>query len=662
MTNPLARQLDALSNWRRSLDRRVRGVGDFLAENDLVDAAGSTQLESLQRKLAAEKVVLACVAEVSRGKSELLNAIFFADAGRRVLPASPGRTTMCPVELQYQAGQPSELALLPIDTRLGGQTLAELRGQPEAWQRLSLDARNPQGLAEALNLVTQTQRVDSAQAAALGFWSDTHPHDNPPQAEDGTVEVPAWRHALINYPHPLLQRGLVVVDTPGLNAIGAEPELTLGLLPSAHAIVFLLAADTGVSRSDLDIWKEHLSSDALERFVVLNKIDILADPLSTPAAVARQLESHLVKVAQTLHMPPRRIFALSARDALAARVSHDLDALQRSGLPALETALARELLPRQRELLARASHAVLQSLRVAATRRLAERRRHNAEQMLELRGLRGKSGAKVRAMLQRLDAEMADFERCSARITALRAVHLRQLHKATAALSSEMLRHEVAAMQSAIGAPPLHLGARKAFRTLCERLRAALATARAQADEIQQMLGASHQALNAEFGFAFTLPAPPQLERFAEELALIERSYGRYLGPAQAWRLGSASFMDQFQRMLVSKLRVVFENVAEEIELSSKGASAQIEQQLRERRRSFARRHEALQRVQAAAGELEQRIAEVELQDKKLAGLQWRLDTMVEQSRAMADAEVDADAPVQPQDGGEAATLRSSAH
>jgi len=295
-------------------------AGDFLAENDLVDAAGSTQLESLQRKLAAEKVVLACVAEVSRGKSELLNAIFFADAGRRVLPASPGRTTMCPVELQYQAGQPSELALLPIDTRLGGQTLAELRGQPEAWQRLSLDARNPQGLAEALNLVTQTQRVGTAQAAALGFWSDTHPHDNPPQAEDGTVEVPAWRHALINYPHPLLQRGLVVVDTPGLNAIGAEPELTLGLLPSAHAIVFLLAADTGVSRSDLEIWDEHLSSDALERFVVLNKIDILADPLSTPAALARQLESHLVKVAQTLRMPPRRIFALSARDALAAIV------------------------------------------------------------------------------------------------------------------------------------------------------------------------------------------------------------------------------------------------------------------------------------------------------------------------------------------------------
>ena len=642
MNYTLAHQLDALSIWRRTLDRRVRSVGDFLAENDLIDAAGTAGLASLQRKLAAEKVVLACVAEVSRGKSELLNAIFFADTGRRVLPATPGRTTMCPVELQYQAGQPSELALLPIETRLEPQSLAELRGQSDAWQRLGLDARNPEGLAEALNLVTQTRRVSTAEAAALGFWSDTHPQDNPPQADDGTVEVPAWRHALINYPHPLLQRGLVVVDTPGLNAIGAEPELTLGLLPSAHAIVFLLAADTGVSRSDLDIWTEHLSSDGLERFVVLNKIDILADPLSTPAAVQRQLDTHLSKVAQTLHMPPRRIFALSARDALAARVGHDDAALQRSGLPALESALARELLPRQLELLSRASSSVMHTLRIAATRRLGERRRHNAEQMLELRGLRGKSGAKVRAMLQRLDAEMADFERCSARIAALRAVHQRQLHKAMAALSSDVLRDEVATMRSAMGALPLHLGARKAFRAMCERLRDALTQARAQADEIQQMLGASHQALNAEFGFAFTLPASPQLERFVEELDLIERSYGRYLAPTQAWRLASASFMDQFQRMLVSKLRVVFENMAGEIEVCSKAASAQVDLQLRERRRAFAHRHEALQRIQAAAGELEQRIAEVELQDKRLAGQQWRLDTMVEQANAFADTAVDA--------------------
>jgi hypothetical protein len=638
MTHTLVHQLDALAAWRRTLDRRVRALAHFMAENQLLDAAAGPMLDALQRKLAADKLVLACVAEVSRGKSELLNAIFFADTGRRVLPATPGRTTMCPVELQYYEGQPPELALLPIDTRLGSTSLSDLRTQPEAWQRLSLDPRNPDGLAEALQLVTQTRRVSTVQAEALGFWSDSHPEDNPPRLDDGSVEVPAWRHAMINYPHPLLQRGLVVVDTPGLNAVGTEPELTLGLLPSAHAIVFLLAADTGVSRSDLAIWTEHLGEAALERFIVLNKTDILADPLSPPAAVVAQIEAQRRSIAQTLDVPLERIYPLSARDALAARIAGDAQALQRSGLPALEDAWAQQLLPRQRELLARATAATLATLRHAATRRLGDRRRNNAEQMLELRGLRGKSNVKVKALLQRLDAEMGDFERCSARLSALRVVHQRQLQKALGALSSDVLRDEVAVMRSAMAGTPLHLGARKAFVALCARLRAQLAAARSQTDEIQLMLGGSYQQLNAEFGFAFTLASAPQLERFVEELDLIERSYGRYLGPVQAWRLASPSFMEPFQRMLLSKLRVVFENAAGEVELWSKAASAQIEQQLRERRRAFTHRHEALQRIQSASGELEQRIAEVEQQDKRLAGLQWRLDALVEQVLAGTQA------------------------
>ena len=156
-----------------------------------------------------------------------------------------------------------------------------------------------------------------------------HPQDNPPQAPDGTVEVPAWRHALINYPHPLLKRGLVVIDTPGLNAIGAEPELTLGLLPSAHATVFILGADTGVTKSDLEIWREHLDGRALERFVVLNKIDTLADPLSSRRGgrSSRSCSSATWWRRRWRWTAPR-VFPLSARDALAARVAGDDAALQ----------------------------------------------------------------------------------------------------------------------------------------------------------------------------------------------------------------------------------------------------------------------------------------------------------------------------------------------
>ena len=78
-------------------------LAEFLADHDLVDDADAGVLTALRERLASDKLVLAFVAEFSRGKSELINAIFFADTGRRVLPATPGRTTMCPVELFYDA-------------------------------------------------------------------------------------------------------------------------------------------------------------------------------------------------------------------------------------------------------------------------------------------------------------------------------------------------------------------------------------------------------------------------------------------------------------------------------------------------------------------------------------------------------------------------------
>jgi Dynamin family len=636
MQSSIVTHLDTLAAWRERVAGAVLDFARLADDHALADHADLAAISALRTRLLSDKLVLAFVAEFSRGKSELINAIFFADAGRRMLPATPGRTTMCPVELFSDSAAAPRLSLLPIETRLQGVALSELRGRDEAWLHRPLPQGDPDALADALTAVTQTRRVSVDLARQLGLWSDTESADNPPSGSDGTVEVPAWRHALINHPHPLLQRGLVVIDTPGLNAIGAEPELTLGLLPSAHATVFVLAADSGVTRSDLAIWRDCLAGRALERFVVLNKIDALADPLLKPAEVEAQIEHQCEQTAATLDVPPWRVFPLSARNALTARVAGDARALEASRLPALEAALGEELLPRQRELLRQAAGTAIEQLRCAASRRLAERRRHNAEQMLELRGLRGKSSAKVRLMLQRLAAESADFERCTGRLAALSSVHARLLRALLAALSSDALRAEVATMQASIRGGPFQIGARKAFDALCGRLRHTLTGAAAQADEMRQMLDGSFQQLNTEFGFAFALDPAPKLPVYADDLDRIAQSYGRYLSLTQAWRMATPGFAEQFRRMLVAKLRVVFESAAGDVELWSKAASGQIDTQLRERRRGYKRREEALLRIQSAAGDLEQRISEVETTDQRLAALQAELDRAAAQANASA--------------------------
>jgi hypothetical protein len=618
MTPTFASNFDALSGWRSTLGRRLAELSHYLAEHELADDPTHEALAALAQRLAGEKLVVAFVAEFSRGKSELINAIFFADAGKRVLPATPGRTTMCPVELAYDPEEPPTLSLLPIETRLEGLSLGELRTQPKAWEHVVLNVKKPEELSQALTQVMRTRWVAQDEARTLGFWDDARPDENPPVDEQGRVEVPQWRHALINYPHPLLKRGLVVLDTPGLNAIGAEPELTLSLLPTAHATVFILGADTGVTKSDMAIWRDHLGTHNLARFVVLNKIDALVDPLATADQIAQQIESQRQATARTLDIPAERVFPLSARQALAARVAHDTKALAASRLVELEEALSSQLLPQRRQVMQQVVRDAVEKVEAHVARRLGDGRRQLAEQMLELRGIRGKSSAKVRLMLKRVEEETAEFERCTSRLQALRVVHSRMLKDMLVGLSSDRLREEVAQMQAEMSASLLNLGAKKAFVGLCKRLHGLLDAGQASGNEIRDMLGASFAKLNTDFGFALALPAGPDLDRYSSELALIERNYVQYLGLTQALRLSQPKFMEQFRRMLVSKLRVVFENASGELELWSKGASAQVDSQLRERRRGFRRRREALERIQSAAGELEQRIAEIEAQDQRL--------------------------------------------
>ena len=625
MSTSLSQSIDALGHWRRDVEGQVKALQRFLAEQDLLDEASGRLIDALRLRLGADKLVVAFVAEFSRGKSELINAIFFADTGRRVLPATPGRTTMCPVELGFDPAEPPGMALLPIETRLDSVPLAEWRQRPQAWKLIELDPSDAHGLSRAMQSVTSTRWVTLEEARALGFWSDERPEENPTTDAHGRVEVPAWRHAMINFPHPLLRQGLVVLDTPGLNAIGAEPELTLGLLPAAHAAVFILGADTGVTRSDLSVWKDHLGPQSLSCFVALNKIDMLNDPLLSAEEIEAQIQRQREQVALTLELSTERVFPLSARQALNARIDGNTSALDFSRLPALEAALATQLLPHRRHVLSEAVLQMNQAIQTSLQNHLGDRRRQLAEQMIELRGLRGKNDGKVGLLLRRVEVESEEFEQCVARLQGMRSVHKRMLDEALSTVSSDRVRDAVEGMRSSIRSSVLNLGARRAFGELCVGLRDALSQGQAHAQEIQAMLGSYFSRLNTDFGFSLACPPAPDLTPFQRDLDLIERNYEQYLGFTQSLRLSQPRFLEQFRRMLVSRLRVVFEGACTEIEHWNKAASAQVDGQLRERRKDFRRRRESLERIQGAGTELESRIAELEAQHEQMLQTQARL-------------------------------------
>ncbi|WP_291011062.1 dynamin family protein [Hydrogenophaga sp.] len=624
---------DEYGAWRKQFALRLKLLSEWLIDHDLMQPGVRDRLEQLHAEVKSDKIMVAFVAEFSRGKSELINAVFFAGYGRRIMPASAGRTTMCPTELAYDAEIPPCLRLLPIETRLQPQSLLDWRNAPNKWERVDLDVNDPKQLAKAIQKVAEVRRVSRAEAASLGFWNEETPEDNPLPGPDGLIEVPKWRHALINMAHPLLKQGLVILDTPGLNAIGAEPELTVSLLPQAHAVVFILAADTGVTKSDLTIWRQHLAAlgeGRESRLVVLNKIDTMWDALSTPEQVQLQIASQRTDSADILGLSPRQVLAVSAQKGLLAKVNRDEKLLEASNLLELEAALGVGLLGQRRKILTAAVSSGIDALRDETGRLVHIRARDLVEQVQELEGLRGKNAGVIKQMRLRIEQEQADFDASGAKIQAVRSVHLRLLKDLFDLLSATQLKTEVMELARALKQPGVKLGVRRVYGHTFDRLRAGLQQADRLAGEIQSMLEGSFKGLNAEYGFSLQTPEPPNLAQYIKELDLVEKSHLQYLSLGNALRLAQPEFGERLARALMSRLRVVFESAVNQVELWNKSAAAQLDAQLRERRRNFGRRIEAVSRIQQAAGGLNERIRELQMQQAELNLLDAKLTELTD--------------------------------
>jgi len=607
-------KFDQHGAWRREFALRLKLLAQWLKEQDLLDASVEDLLHRLEAQVRIDKVMVAFVAEFSRGKSELINAIFFAGYGRRIMPASAGRTTMCPTEMGYDPEVPPCLRLLPIETRLQPQSLMEWRMAPDKWERIDLEVSNPKQLAEAFAKVAETRRVTQEEARALGFWHNQSLENNPVQDASGLLEVPKWRHALINIAHPLLKQGLVILDTPGLNAIGAEPELTVSLIPQAQAVVFILGADTGVTQSDLSIWREHLVKDEQDittRLVVLNKIDTLWDALDSETEVQSQIDRQKRDSADILGIPESQVVAVSAQKGLVGKVTNDAALLKRSCLATLEDALSQDIMGRRQKILGAAVARGIAALRNETGRFVHIRRRDLTEQLLELKGLQGKNTPVIKNMRARVAQEQADFDAAGVKIHAVRSVHLKLLREIFSLLGSVTLKHEMSQLTAALKQKGFKLGIKRSYGETFERLRANLRQVHTKGLEIHSMLVAMFLQLNTEYGFSLQAPDEPQVEPYLNDLDLIERSHLQYLGIGNAFRLAQPEFADRLVRALSNRLRGVNEAALGDIETWSKSAASQLDSQLRERRKNFVRRLEAIDRIAQASSGLDERVAEI---------------------------------------------------
>lgn len=612
--------LGDLKAWRESMAHALASFRRWALVGRMLDEGAAARLAHLEQRLRHETLTVAFLAEYSRGKSELINALLFAPRGARVLPSGAGRTTLCPTEISWDPALPPSLRLLPIDTRLKPRALREYLADPQAWKVREVDPGDNDALAGACEAIAETIEVPGSVAADLGLADSPAPR----------VEIPRWRYAVLNIPHPLLALGASFLDTPGHNASGAEPEIAIHRIPDAAAIVFVLSTDTGVTKSDLEMWNEQVAPiEGLEQaaHIVLNKIDGLRDGLKSEAELLAALDRQVGSTAEALGVAPTRIVPMSARQALVGRVQGDGDAVARSRIYRLEQSLARTLGRGRRDDHARAVRAELKPL-LAQTRSLLRSRREFAvEQLEELTALQEKNQKLVETLSRRSAAERTRLAGARPALAALKKVHSRFAERLAVMLDPADVRESAMRARAAMLESRFSTGIGQAIDEFFAECRERLDDAVAVIDESSASAAEASRRLAAEYGLTRPEIVPFGPERFAHEIARLESLSAHELKRGAAFLLRPHTALAQlFFDSIAMKAVHVFEIADREARAWIGAFIRPLEAEVSVRQERTNSRLEGIGRMQDAEGDLVRRLEDVRGLVRELAAMRDELE------------------------------------
>ena len=574
--------LASLRVWRGEVAGALAAFRRWAMTGRLIDEQAATRLAHLEQRLAGERLTIAFVAEQSRGKSELINALFFGSQGARLLPASGGKI-VCPVEILWDASRPPSIRLLPIETRDQGHALREYFADPQAWREDPLDPQNPATIAASCEVLTQLRQVN------------------------GTA-VPRWRYAIVNFPHPVLAAGVTLLDTAGLATLASEPELSFHRVPDAAAVVFVVSAENAVAEADRALWSDHVATisgihDSC--FVVLNKIDGLRESGRGEGQVLSEIDRQVRIVAEALHVDPTRIFALSAKQGLNAKLVGDRDGLVRSRLYLLEQALARGM-TRQRQL-AHATEVRAEARGVLAETRalIASRLSFARDQVEELEALQGRNQKLIEAISKKAGIERGRIEQARATMDGMRAAHERHARELEKLLDPAVARQDAAAARQAVAGTTFSRGIGEILDRYFQEARDKLSRAVEVIVEERSLMANVGRKMSQEYKIAAVETAEFGTDRFFVELDRIQEACAREFGG------GSRMFLKSRQALGTLFFDTAASNVIRIYEIADRETKAwmgafvrPLEAQLSAYQEQSYSRIEGMGRIQTAESDL----------------------------------------------------------
>jgi Dynamin family len=640
----ITERLAELQSWRYGLSDQISRIAEFLRLHDFMTPNMSAALDDALTQVASQRVTIAFVAEMGRGKSELINALFFADLGRRLLPSGPGKGTRCVTELRFDRDVKTSVKLLPIETRESPKRFEELLADESIWRSILFEADNPESCARALAALSETKRISLADAVAWGLHGEGVAV---PAGESNStlVDVPRWRHAIINFPHPLLDAGLVIIDTPGLAAFTSEPDLARKRVPDADALILVLDILQGVSKPDLAIWRDHLGSGKTfrdrekeepkqTRLIALNKIDEIPLDASLPTADAsrellRELDRHVRDTADLLRIDPIKVIPISARLGLTGKLTADNDKSIRSRLYQLERGLASNLPRNRQDKLNADTIAALSNALESAQSTLDASRYETLDGLRHLSALREKNEKLTSSIVSQTHQKHDRLEAALRELKSIKNVHAKLNDDLVVIVDVTSAKQDAVRARRSITNSVLPGTTFETVQQYFSVAREKLDAFESKIDEIRSLYTGIADRMRRDFGLDLYGVHPFATQRFHTELQKAqEKADGEFTKTSNLLVRRGAALADQFDELIVSRVVHIFEIASRESATWMRGLYMSLEKPLEALKHQTLERSANVEKFKAAELDLAGQIAEV----------QARLDVIKRKHSALADA------------------------
>jgi replication fork clamp-binding protein CrfC len=152
-------------------------------------------------------------------------------------------------------------------------------------------------------------------------------------------------YAVVEYPLPLLEKGIEIVDSPGLNDTEARNELSLGYVNNCHAILFVMRASQPCTLGERRYLENYIKGRGLSVFFLINAWDQVKESLIDPddeeelkSAENRLRQVFRANLAEYCYIDghdiyDERVFEISSIQALRRRLKNPQASLEGTGFP-----------------------------------------------------------------------------------------------------------------------------------------------------------------------------------------------------------------------------------------------------------------------------------------------------------------------------------------